>query len=304
MKNKDNFFILLLIFAMAIWGGNWVVSKTIAASIPLPVIVFWRFFLTTLAFFPVMYFFKQSFKISSKGFIFALITALFMVLYNHFFFAGLKRGFAGAGGLLVTTLNPLFTFTFTAILFKEKAKPLQFAGLALGLTGGAILLGLWKVNSSMLLKSGNFLFILASISWCGVTIGSNKSKNFAKPLTFSFYVYTLSTIMELIYNLPQYHLFIIFQQNFNFWIALFYASVITTVFATTVFMSASTKIGSNKTSSFVLLVPTTALFFSWLFLKETLEPETLIGGTFSMIAVYLINKGKSQKILKKRLVRK
>ena len=42
-------------------------------------------------------------------------------------------------------------------------------------------------------------------------------------------------------------------------------------------------------SSFIFIVPSAAVFFSWLLMDETIELKTIIGGTTAIFAVFIIN---------------
>ena len=48
-------------------------------------------------------------------------------------------------------------------------------------------------------------------------------------------------------------------------------------------------IGSHETSSFMYVVPVSAVGFSVLFLGEPLAISTILGGGFAILGVYLIN---------------
>jgi len=60
--------------------------------------------------------------------------------------------------------------------------------------------------------------------------------------------------------------------------------------ATTIFFIASGKLGSQKTSSFMFLVPLFSLLSAWIILDEVMQMHVIVGGTLSLFAVYLINK--------------
>ncbi|SFV68366.1 hypothetical protein MNB_SM-4-1390 [hydrothermal vent metagenome] len=53
---------------------------------------------------------------------------------------------------------------------------------------------------------------------------------------------------------------------------------------------ASSKLGSQTTSSFMFLVPIFALLSAWFILDEPIEIHIIIGGCVSMFAVYYLNK--------------
>jgi drug/metabolite transporter (DMT)-like permease len=61
-------------------------------------------------------------------------------------------------------------------------------------------------------------------------------------------------------------------------------------FANTMYFFASSKIGAVKASSFIFVVPLTAIIFSVIILKEEVLYTTITGGSLSVVAVYLINR--------------
>ena len=81
-----------------------------------------------------------------------------------------------------------------------------------------------------------------------------------------------------------------FEQGWQFWLALIYLAILGQTVATTIFYMASGKLGSEKTSSFMFLVPIFALLSAWLVLDEPIQMHIVIGGIISMLAVVFINK--------------
>ncbi|MFH1863220.1 MAG: DMT family transporter, partial [bacterium] len=112
--------VILMLLAMTAWGGSWTSAKLIAHLAEPEVIVFWRFLFTFVAFLPVMLIFRESFQIRGTSLLQVFLGAVFIVSYNKFFFTGLRYGLAGAGGVLVTTLNPILTFLMVLLLFRQR----------------------------------------------------------------------------------------------------------------------------------------------------------------------------------------
>jgi drug/metabolite transporter (DMT)-like permease len=75
-----------------------------------------------------------------------------------------------------------------------------------------------------------------------------------------------------------------------FWLNLFFGSAIVTTGATTMYFYATTRLGAEKASSFIFLVPLAASVSSWLLLGERIQLHTAIGGVLGIVAVYMINK--------------
>jgi drug/metabolite transporter (DMT)-like permease len=281
-------FIALMLTAMIIWGGSWTSSKMIANLAQPEVLIFWRFLFAALSFAPILLIFGKPLKISGASFIHILLGSLFLLGYNKFFFWGLQNGFAGAAGVLVTTLNPLFTFLLMLVFFRRKVFPRQVIGLLLGYTGGGILLEIWAVNLSDLFASGNAFFILASLSWAFLTIVSEKSKDDSSPLVFSFYIFCLTAVLSFFVALP-YKPLEVLHNGSVFWINILYMSFAASTFATTVFFFASGRLGSEKASAFIFTIPFSAVLISWWILGEIPRLCTIVGGVIAVSAVYLIN---------------
>jgi drug/metabolite transporter (DMT)-like permease len=283
-----------MVISMCAWGGSWVSAKVIAGTTQPEVLIFWRFLVTFVTTIPVMFIFKQSFGLSRKALVQALIGGALMVVYNKFFFWGLHYGFAGAAGVLVTSLNPVLTFIIASIAFKRRIHTIEIIGLALGLTGGMILLHIWEINNERLLLSGNLFFLMCSLAWAVLSTVTEKAKMDLSPIKFSFYVYGFAVILDLLIALP-YDILAPLNFNFTFWFNICYLAIFATTFATTVYFKAANNLGAHKASSFIFLVPVSAVLLSWTLLGEKPQATTIIGGLVAISAVYLINSGAVRK---------
>jgi len=146
IKHSESLLILFMILAMNAWGASWPSGKAIAGSAVPEVLIFWRFSFAVLTFIPVLLILKQPMRVSRRSVFYIILGAIFIILYNKFYFTGLKYGLAGAGGVVVTTLNPIFTFILAAIIFKNDIRLKEVIGIVLGFIGGVILIEIWKVK--------------------------------------------------------------------------------------------------------------------------------------------------------------
>jgi drug/metabolite transporter (DMT)-like permease len=284
---QERHFTYLMLFAMLLWGGGWTALKILTYNLPMDVIVFWRFFLMTLAFIPILYLIKIPFKFELQSLKYIVGSSVLNISFMLSSFMGIKYGYAGAGSVIITTFTPIMTFLLVAILFRNRLQTKQYFGLLLGLIGGYILLQL--NDFALFLNSSNLYFLLCALIWAGVTLLSQHSQKHIHPLHYSFAISLIATCVSFLYAKDS-NLAAVFQQNSQFWIALIYLAVFGQAVATTIFFIASGKLGSEKTSSFMFLVPLFALFSAWLILDEPIEPHIIIGGLIAMLAVYFINK--------------
>lgn len=223
-----------------------------------------------------------------------VLGSVLMVIYNLLFFIGLKTGLAGAGGVLVTTLAPLFTFFLTIFIFKKRTQRKELLGLALGFFGGLILIKIWQFDLQEMLLSGNLFFLFAALTWSFLTIISQKSNKYMQALVFSFYIFALSSILKFFLAFDK-GILDVFNLSLIFWSNIIFLSVIATTFATTIYFYASSKLGAEQAGSFMFLVPISSVGISWLVLGEIPKITTLVGGALTIFAVYLINYSVAQK---------
>ena len=278
---------------MATWGLSWTNGKILSQYCSSSILAFWRFFLSSIFMIPVLIFTKNNFKVPSDGIKYIIIGSILIFSYNIFFFMGSNLGFANVGGVFVPTLNPIITFILSIIIFREIIDKKDIIGLIFGICGGIIVLEAWTLSYSQMTANGNLYFLLASISWGIMSIVSGKSHKALATLTFSFWVYFISSIFCFIMNINN-DVLIVLDFDLIFWLNLILLSIGAQVFGTTVYFIATTKLGPSKASSFIFIVPITAPIFSMIFIGEKLEISTIIGGIMTMTAVYLINKEKIQ----------
>jgi len=284
---QEKHFAYLMLLAMFFWGGGWTALKILTYNLPMDVIIFWRFFLMSLAFIPIIYYFKIPLKPSLGALKFILGSSILNIAFMVSSFLGIKYGYAGAGSVIITTFSPIMTFLLVAILFRNKLQTRQYFGLLLGLIGGYILLEL--NDFSLFLNSSNLYFLLCALIWAGVTVLSQHSQKHIHPIHYSFAISLIATFVTFLYAKDS-DLLAVFHQGAAFWTALIYLAVFGQTIATTIFFISSGRLGSEKTSSYMFLVPLFALFSAWLILDEPMQLHIIVGGAISMLAVYFTNK--------------
>ena len=284
---KNNHFTYLLVLSMFLWGGGWSALKVLTYELPMDVIVFWRFFLMSLSFLPILYFLNKSLSIDRNSLKYILSSSVLNIAFMLSSFLGIKYGTAGAAGVIITTLSPVMTFLLVALIFRKRLYNLQYFGLAIGVVGGFIMLQMHDLT--LFFNGANSYFLLCAIIWAGVTLLSQHSHKYIHPIHYSFLISVIATFVSFIYAYNS-NLLSVFDQGIEFWISLIYLAVLGQTVATTIFFMASGKLGSEKTSSFMFLVPLFALLCAWLVLDEAIEIHIVVGGIVSMLAIFFINK--------------
>jgi drug/metabolite transporter (DMT)-like permease len=294
-KNKSSSLLFIILsFAMLLWGGTWITGKILSGMASFFVIVAIRFLLSAAALVPLMIKFKSPFKVSGRSLWMLISAGVVLSGYNWCFFAGLKLGFAGEGGVLVTSLNPVITFILSALFLKASVGRFQKIGLTIGFLGSLLMLRIWEISAESFISGGTVFFLGASCCWAVLSLISHRVQEDVDHFTYSFYVYGITGILNAV--------IVLFTGGFSFswdpvfWGNIFYISVIATAGATTVYFLAAGRLGGARASSFIFIVPASALFFSWLILGEVPHPATVAGGALTIWAVYLINNKSSEPI--------
>ncbi len=274
---------------MITWGYSWAGAKILGPYGDVSAKIFLRFFLASIALIPILLKYKIPFTVSKSGLQFILINAISLCSYNYFYFRSTHMGLAGVGGVLVTTLNPILTSTVVFCFVVKSVRFKDLIGLAIGFIGGSIIIRFWEMDLNLMIQSGSLFYILASFSWVSVTLSSQKSKNHIHFLSYSFWSFVVAASFSFLFcNLSDIAITINYDRYF--WINILSLSIIVMSFANTMYFFASSKIGAVKASSFIFIVPLTAIIFSKILLDEPIRLTTLMGGSLSIIAIYLINK--------------
>ena len=147
--------------------------------------------------FPILFFLKVPLTGHRKGMPFIISSGILLAIYSFLFYRGLKHGLAGAGGVLVTTLNPIMAYSIGMILNKKLPSRNEKTGLFLGLLAGCILLKIWS-QAGGILDTGNLFFLAAAFTWALMSKITSKAGYFGSSLSFTLWQY----ITTLLFILP------------------------------------------------------------------------------------------------------
>ena len=297
---SKNLFYILMVFAMIFWGASWISTKVLTNYINEYELVFLRMGICFITLFPIIYFFKFSFKLDIKSFFLILIASLVLTSYSISMFIGLKHGSAGFGGALVTTLIPINTFILVAILSRKTISLKHSFALLLGAFGVLNMLNIWNFNLNEIFSKDTLYFLLSSILWPILTIITAKASKI-HAFVFTFYTYIISSVVLIIFFVDTSIFERVIEFDFIFWFNLFVITILSTTFATSIYFIGATKLGTKEVSTFIFLVPATALIIGAIFLGEKITLNTVIGTVFRIIAIYILNNLSFLKLFKKKI---
>jgi drug/metabolite transporter (DMT)-like permease len=277
-----------MVFAMVFWGASWVNVKILSSYINEYELVFLRMGISFISMFPVLYYFKFSFRLDLKTLILILLASTVLVLYSIVFFLGVEHGTAGFGGALVTTLIPINTFIILAIIHKKTISLKHSFALILGGFGVLTMLNIWSFDLSEIFSKDNIYFLIASILWPILTIISSKATK-TNAMVFTFYVYIISTFVIYTFFIEDTLFNAVLNFDYIFWLNMFVITILSTTFATSIYFVGITKLGTKEVTSFIFLVPASALILSAIFLDEKITYNTILGTICTIVAIYILN---------------
>jgi len=80
---------------------------------------------------------------------------------------------------------------------------------------------------------------------------------------------------------------------------MFVITILSTTFATSIYFIGATKLGAKEVSSYIFLVPASALSIGAIFLGEEITFNIIIGTIFTIIAIYILNNLNLLRLFKK-----
>jgi drug/metabolite transporter (DMT)-like permease len=274
---------------MLIWGMSWPSAKVLSHyGKPLEIALI-RFVFTFISLFVLLHLLKVKLSIQTKGFPSLMIASVLIALYSMLFFTGILKGMPGAGGVLVTTMTPIVSYMLALIIQKRKPSGKELIGLLIGLLAGCILLSIWN-HASQILQSGNLFFILSTLVWAILSRITALSFKYGSPLAFSLWMYLLCILILTCFVDLQSIKQILIKGDTMFWGNMLFNGIVNTGIATTFFFYATSKIGAEKTSSFIYIVPFAAAISSYIAIGEIIQWNTIVGGLLGIVAVWVINK--------------
>jgi drug/metabolite transporter (DMT)-like permease len=289
-ENKtEKLFLLAIILSMCVWGFSWSSAKVLTAYASPSSLAFLRFLFVPITLIPLCLLLKIDIKVKLKGLPYLLGAGIFMMIYTLCFFKGVSLGMAGAGGVLVTTLNPLFAYLVGLVIDRILPQKKEFIGLFIGLMAGFLLLQIWQ-KADLIFAFGNSFFLFAAFIWAVMSKFSAHANRFGNAIGFTIWLHiiTLAGLCFMV-DFQEINNIIKTEKDIKFWANLFYFGIVNSSLATTVYLFATAKIGAEKASTYIFIVPAMAALGSFLFLDEHIYWHTILGGTLGILAVFIIN---------------
>lgn len=271
--------VLFAIIAIAIWSGNFVISRGLSGTYSPSVIAFCRWTLALIIMFPLaIRHVKEDWKLilEQKWVILACgITGT--GVYNLLcYWAG--RTTSATNLSLLATSSPIFTIIIMRIIFKEKITPKRVFGIILAIFGVAFLLVKGDINVLLSLDfaTGDILILIATLLWSIYTILNKYKDPRVSTWSFIFCGFVVAFCVTLpffighcaMYGFPQFE-----RVGVG---CFFYLAIGCCIVSFMLWNKAVTMVGATNASIIYNTIPVFSCLIAFLVLGEPILPVQII----------------------------
>ncbi len=284
---------IMLVIAMAFWGGSWPSAKITVAIAPPMTIGFFRFLIGGVLFLILLFATEKEPKriFKRENFRHLLLLALTGVFgYGVLFLTGMRFTTA-AQGAIIAGFNPATVSIVAHIVHKERlVRKWQYIGFLLAFVGVVFVVGVQALFDFQLnYLIGNVIILIAMFTW-GIysSVGKEAMKTLS-PLEINTggaligaFFFGLGTITEEIWTLPA-------LSDWIFWINVLFLGGCVTFIGFLFYFTGIKELGATRAGGFINLVPVFGTIFSVLLLREVLYWTFMVGLLLIICGIFLIN---------------
>jgi drug/metabolite transporter (DMT)-like permease len=271
----------LLLFTSFLWGGNFVVSKTLVDHASPDTLTTLRWIIAVIVLIPIVWWKEKNLLPSRKAILPLMLMGLTgVVLFNLFQFLALEFTSATNVGL-ISTLNMFSIAMFSFLFLKEKINTLQVGSMIISFVGVLLVLskGHLEVLFSIGFNKGDLLMVAAVCVWGIYSVISKWAMKHTTPLMATLYSGIFGVIVLIPFNVRD---FTITNLDASFVQSILYTGVVSTVVCMLLWNIGVQKLGATTSGMFLNFNPifTAVIAFMWLG-----EKMTWIQGVGSLIVI-------------------
>ncbi|GFZ78151.1 membrane protein [Compostibacillus humi] len=265
----------------------------LADQAPAGIIALYRLLFAVLIMIPFIWmkYIDELKHISKKNWILSVLAGLSLAIHFILWFESLNYTSVASSTVLVT-MQPIFAFIGTYFLFGERFSPGTIISLIIALLGSIIISwGDFQISGSALF--GDMLALLGAVS---VTVyfllGQELRKNLSL-MTYTFIVYSVSTLALVAYNVLLQNPFIGFPVSH--WYVFLGLAIIPTFLGHSLFNWALKWVSSSTISMAIVFEPVGAAILAYWILSENITWSQVLGGSIVIFGLLLFILSTSRK---------
>ena len=290
----------MLLFVVTVWGTNFVVMKVILEVMHPHVVNVFRIISAGLA---LLYLHHrrqrdmgQTFFQPLREYPVELVTigVLGWFMYQIAFIVGLDNTTAGTAAIIMASL-PLWTALISVMLRVERLTHVGWLGIVVTMvgTGMVILSGDATVSVGGEYLFGNLIMLSAALLWGLNTVLTRRLVHRVSPVGITILALLVSLPLLSAVSIPYWSEVMWDRVDWVIWAAIIFSGSLSTGLAIVLWNAAVKKVGASHTAAFQNLVPIIALITSYLILHEQILPWQIIGGSFTILGLVIMRKGRN-----------
>jgi drug/metabolite transporter (DMT)-like permease len=284
---------LLLALMLAFWSFNYVVGKVALRELPPLFLTGLRTGLAGLIMCPIYLFRKPPHQRDVwkwREFRTLALLGLCGVVVNQMFFVlGLART-SVAHAAIVIALTPMLVLLMAVGVGQERLKAFKAAGMLIALAG-VVVLQLGKKSGTSATALGDFLVLLAALTFAVFTVaGKTVTKRYG-PVTVNTFAYVGGGLLLLPLTLWEGSQTALRDISALAWLSVFYMAAFASVLAYLIYYYALTHAPASRVSALSYLQPLLATLMAIPILHEPVTTPLVAGGALVLAGVYVTERG-------------
>lgn len=295
-----------------VWGTTFLAIRFALESIPPFMMAGLRFTVAGVLLFAWVYF-RNPVKIKLAHLKLPVITGLLMIFIGHGSLAWAEQFITSGFAALLCSVIPVWMVLISWMQSRaNKPDKLTVAGIILGITGVALLLGTGdEFSISAATGSGMIIFSIAPLLLSGIlwSYASIKSRKFSKelPLLYSISIQILTggtALLLLGIFRGEVSELSVSAISFISFASMVYLVLFGTILAYSSYVWLLKASTPSKVGTYAFFNPLIAVFLGWLTIDEPITTVMIIGAAGILVSVLLINKPFANKKLPKVFIPK
>ncbi|MBP0725824.1 DMT family transporter [Bacillus sp. RG28] len=275
------FYVLLLLLTSLLWGGNFVVGKSLVGHASPMTLTILRWGIAIIFLLPIVWWKEKKLFPPRKAIIPLIIMGITgVVLFNLFQFMALEKTSATNVGL-ISTLNTISIAVFSSIFLKERINLLQIFSILLSFVGVILVLSKGEISQlfSMNFNVGDLWMIIAVCIWGIYSVCSRWATSMISPMMSTLYSGIFGLVIIIPFNLND---FTIIKINGAFISSILYTGIVSTVLCMVFWNIGVQKLGATSAGIFLNFNPIFTMILAFFLLNEKI---TWIQGLGSIIVI-------------------
>jgi drug/metabolite transporter (DMT)-like permease len=294
MISKKAIIYLEALFAVVIWGANFVATKVVVAEIS-PVTIIWLRFGMGFIILGAAVIWRKQFSLPDKNELayLALLGFLGITFHQWLQATGLMTAAATTTAWIVATI-PIFTAILGWLVLREKLGWPAIVGIGLATFGVLLIVSkgdLPALATGNFGSIGDFLILISAVNWAVFSVLSRRGLANHPAARMMFYVMLFGWLFTSIWlfgfgpglsEIP--------QLSTSGWVNILILGILGSGLAYIAWFDALREIPASRLSAFIYIEPLVTVIVAAIAIRETITAASLIGGGIIILGVVLVNR--------------